>query len=138
MNRDLGIPLAPRANDAPSAGWAEKRRHPRRQLTVRCWMSDGQHTLYARVHDVSLGGLSIRAPVAFSPNVELQLALVLASDLADHEATVSIRAQGRVVWVRSPRGDLDPLRARSAPRMGAEFLRVLEGEDMLRDLIGHT
>jgi hypothetical protein len=55
--------------------FAEKRRYPRLQLPVRCWMADGLHTVYARVHDVSLGGLSLRSPVPFAPDAEVELAL---------------------------------------------------------------
>jgi hypothetical protein len=132
MNRDLGLPLPPLA--PASDGWAEKRRFPRRQLAVRCWIRDARSTLYARVHDVSLGGLSIRAPIAFAPMAELELAIVLPGDPANPDGLVA-RARGRVVWVRAQQGD-GP--GPGVPRMGAEFLDFLDGEQALRRLIGNA
>jgi len=129
MNRDLGAPL-PDASDAPS-GWSEKRRHPRRALAVHCWIRDDRHTVYARLHDVSLGGLSIRAPILFRPDAELELAIMLASDdTPSATSAVAVRARGRVVWVRA---------AAEVPgnaRMGARFVDILEGEAALRRLVG--
>lgn len=146
MNRDLGIhsPL-PLALGDEDLAFAEKRRFPRRQLSVRCWMGDGSHTVYARVHDVSLGGLSIRVPVPFSPDTKLELALVVTGgDVDDPNGEVSIRARGRVVWVRDPfpiaparrtgRGAPSP----GAPRMGAEFVQFVEGEALFRRLVGRV
>lgn len=131
MNRDLGLPIPPL--DPPPDGWAEKRRFPRRQLAVRCWIRDGQSTLYARVHDVSLGGLSIRAPIAFAPKAELELAIVLPGDPSKPGGLVAIRARGRVVWVRAQQS-AGP--GPGVPRMGAEFLDFIDGEQALRRLIG--
>jgi hypothetical protein len=131
VNRDLGLDLPPIDHPQPSGGWSEKRRHPRRQLAVRCWIRDGGHTLYARVHDVSLGGLSIRAPVPWKPRAELELALMVASDPGKPGGEVAIRARGRVVWVRTQPVD----GVGGAPRMGAEFLHVLDGEPLLRRLV---
>jgi len=143
MNRDLGIgsPLPIALSDEDLA-FAEKRRRPRRQLSVRCWMGDGSHTVYARVHDVSLGGLSIRVPVPFSPNTKLDLALVLAGGEVDNpNGEVAIRASGRVVWVREPfpiaptrRAERSALRP-GAPRMGAEFVQFVDGEALFRRLV---
>jgi hypothetical protein len=127
MNRDLGFADLPLLGSDPPV-YAEKRRHPRHQLAVRCWISDGKHTVYARVHDVSLGGLSIRAPIAFQPNAQLELALVLPVPGLDHtEGLVAVRAVGRVVWVRA---------REAGPRMGAEFVDVISGEHALRRLLG--
>ena len=131
MNRDLGLPMPPL--EPPVDGWAEKRRFPRHQLAVRCWIRDAQTTLYARVHDVSLGGLSIRAPIAFAPKAELELAIVLPGDPANPTGLLAIRARGRVVWVRASQGD-GP--GPGVPRMGAEFLDFIDGEQTLRRLIG--
>lgn len=122
MQRDLGIEL-PLTDAVPAPDYREKRRHVRRQLGVRCWMADGASTLYARVHDVSTGGLSIRAPVAFRPGTQLELSLVVGS-------TIAARAIGRVVWVSARAG---------GARMGAEFVRFEHGCAALGDLFedGH-
>ena len=129
MNRDLGMGLPP--GDEPPSNWSEKRRHPRRALAVHCWIRDARHTVYARLHDVSLGGLSIRAPILFRPNAELELAIVLAGDeTTSAVSNVAVRARGRVVWVRA---------AAEGPgnaRMGAQFVDILEGEAALRRLVG--
>jgi hypothetical protein len=131
MNRDLGLgPRDSLSEEEPS--FAEKRRYPRHQLPVRCWMADGLHTVYARVHDVSLGGLSLRSPVPFAPNAEVELALVLPpSEASRPTSELSIRARGRVVWVNSPDGGA------SRARMGACFLDVFD-EQLLQQLLGRS
>ena len=143
MNRDLGIHTpAFYAGDEPR-DFAEKRRYPRRQLAVRCWIGDGHHTLFARLHDLSLGGLSLRAPVPFAPRAELEVALMLPGTIEDPHSAVAIRARGRVVWARradgvgraSPPFGRRALTQPSGPRMGAEFVEFLEGEALLRKLI---
>jgi hypothetical protein len=100
--------------------YANQRRHPRHALHVRCWIHDGRHTLYMRVHDVSAGGLSLSAPVPFAADSEVQLTLELP-------AGQRLRARGRIVWVRAP--------GSSGPRMGARFLEIFEGEQHLYKLL---
>jgi Tfp pilus assembly protein PilZ len=102
--------------------FAEKRRHRRVQLSIRCWMGDATHTIYLRVHDVSLGGLSVRAPVPFEPDRDLQLSI----ELPDRS---HVRARGKVVWVSPPTG------LQSRPRMGARFVEFIEGEEALSALL---
>jgi hypothetical protein len=92
----------------------DKRRHPRRELAVRCWITNARHTVYLRVHDISEGGLSVRAPVPFAPAGLIEVGLELPSGQR-------VRARGEVVWVRSG--------ADSGPRMGARFLEFVEGRD---------
>ena len=57
--------LDPRSVPAPAQHpdpvFAEKRRHPRLQMSARCWIVDRHHTVYLRLYDLSLGGLSVRA-----------------------------------------------------------------------------
>ena len=67
-------PSAPRAPAEPPR---EQRRHPRFELAVRCWITDARHTLYLRVHDISRGGLSVRAPVPFAPSGQIEVGLEL-------------------------------------------------------------
>jgi hypothetical protein len=102
--------------------YVSKRRHPRHQLPIRCWIADGVHTVYLRVHDVSAGGLSVRAPVAFEPQHVVEVRLELPGGRL-------ARLSGRVVWVRH---DAEV----SGPRMGAEFVEVIDGGDDLFSLVG--
>jgi hypothetical protein len=102
----------------------DKRRHPRLPLPARAWIEDGRHTYYVRVHDVSAGGLSVRAPVPFEASDCVELRLELPGG-------VQVRARGEIIWVRSNRG------GESGPRMGARFLEFHEGEEALYKLLGN-
>jgi hypothetical protein len=111
----------------PSPPHGETRRHPRIELPARCWIEDGEHTLYLRVHDVSRGGLSVRAPTPFSASHQIVLRLELPGQR-------TVRARAEVVWVRdSPAAELA-----SGARMGARFLEFLEGEEDLYDVLGNA
>ncbi len=101
----------------------EQRKHPRYELAVRCWITDERHTLYLRVHDISRGGLSVRAPVPFVATGKVELGLELPGGQR-------VRARGEVVWVRSSTA--------SGPRMGARFLEFVEGEEELYKLLGNA
>ncbi len=103
----------------------EQRRHPRFELAVRCWIMDARHTLYLRVHDISRGGLSVRAPVPFAPTGKIEVGLELPGGRR-------VRARGEVVWVRSSTA------TESGPRMGARFLEFVEGEEDLYQLLGNA
>jgi PilZ domain-containing protein len=103
----------------------EQRRHPRFELAVRCWITDSRHTLYLRVHDISRGGLSVRAPVPFAPARVVELGLELPGG-------GRVRARGEIVWVRSATA------TESGPRMGARFLEFVEGEEGLYELLGNA
>jgi hypothetical protein len=116
-------PHVPASPDDQPRPFAEKRKHPRHQVSIRCWIGDGRHTVYLRLHDLSLGGLSVRASVPFPPHRELELSLELP-----HHGRV--RARGRVVWVRPATDD-----SGDGPRMGAEFVEFLAGEDHLAALL---
>jgi hypothetical protein len=110
---------------APPEPQKEQRRHPRFQLAVRCWITDGRHTLYLRVHDISRGGLSVRAPGPFAPSRKIEVGLELPGGRR-------VRARGEIVWVRPPTA------GESGPRMGARFLEFVEGEEELYQLLGNT
>jgi len=92
------------------------REHPRHALSARCWIDDGRHTLYVRVHDVSHGGISVRAPVPFKPSGAVDLELELPHG--------RVRVRAEVVWVRDATGG-------SGARMGARFLEFSEGAEAL-------
>ena len=110
---------------APSDPSREQRRHPRFELAVRCWITDARHTLYLRVHDISRGGLSVRAPVPFAPMGKVEVGLELPGGQR-------VRARGEIVWVRTATA------AASGPRMGARFLEFVEGEEELYRLLGNA
>jgi len=116
---------APPPPAAPS--YTEARRHPRVELPARCWIEDGEHTLYLRLHDLSRGGLSVRAPVPFAAARRLTLRLELPSG-------GELRAIAEVVWVRGT----PPADQPSCARMGARFLEFLEGEEALYTLLGQA
>jgi hypothetical protein len=112
---------------APSEPHRELRRHPRLELPVRCWIVDEKHTVYLRLHDLSRGGLSVRAPMSFTPHHLVDLTLELPGGQ-------TVRARGEVVWVKP---DAPPA-AGSGPKMGARFLEFLEGEEDLYRVLGRA
>ena len=118
-------PRNPEPPEPPKSPFSENRRHERRGLPVRCWIVDGRHTVYLRVHDVSAGGLSVRAPVPFHPAGPVEMRVELPGGTL-------VRARGEVVWVRPDGGEV------SGPRMGARFLEFLEGEEELYKAVGRA
>ena len=119
------IDLAPEAKRLKETPPVEHRRHPRLELPARCWIEDGEHTVYLRVHDVSRGGLSVRAPVPFQPAGAVEMRLELPGGRL-------VRVRGEVVWTRPDGGEA------SGPRMGARFLEFVEGEEDLYRLLGNA
>jgi hypothetical protein len=115
----------PSAPKLPADPPREQRRYPRFELAVRCWIMDSRHTLYLRVHDISRGGLSVRAPVPFAPEGKVEVGLELPSGQR-------VRVRGEIVWVRSSSA------VESGPRMGARFLEFVEGEEELYQLLGNA
>ena len=97
---------------------SEKRRHRRVELGVRCWLTDERHTVYLRLHDLSLGGLSVRAPVPFTPAGQIDVGLELPSGR-------TVRARGEIVWVRAP---APPEASAAGPGMGVRFVAITDGE----------
>lgn len=116
----------PSAPKVPAEPHQEQRRHPRLELAVRCWITDSRHTLYLRVHDISKGGLSVRAPVPFAAAGKIEVGLELPGGRR-------LRARGEVVWVRTSTGETE-----SGPRMGARFLEFVEGEEEFYELLGNS
>jgi hypothetical protein len=112
----------PAADDTPER---EQRRHPRLEVAVRCWITDERHTVYLRLHDISRGGLSVRAKVPFAPAGKIEVGMELPGGRR-------VRARGEVVWVR-PQST-----GETGPRMGARFLDFLEGEEDLYQLLGNA
>jgi hypothetical protein len=116
----LDPPGGPPVADAPRS--RELRRHPRLDLLVRCWITDPRYTLYLRLHDLSRGGLSVRAPVPFAAASHIDVNLDLPGGRR-------VRARGQVVWVRSGEA------GESGPRMGARFVEFVEGEHHLHAVL---
>ena len=119
------IDLGPDAAGLKVPPTVEKRHDPRSALPARCWIVDGQHTVYLRVHDVSMGGLSVRAPVPFQAAGPVEIRLELPGGQL-------VRIKGEVVWTRPDGGEV------SGPRMGARFLEFLEGQEALYKLLGNA
>jgi PilZ domain len=109
----------------PSPSSADQRRHPRVALPARCWIGDGRRTIYMRVYDLSLGGLSVRAPVPFSPADPVELRLELPGGRW-------ARARGEIVWVRPSPPDHG---AQTGARMGARFTEWLAGQESLAEIL---
>jgi hypothetical protein len=103
----------------------EQRRHPRVALPARCWLVGGEHTAYLPVHDLSRGGLSVRAPLPFSPADVLELQLELPGGRL-------LRARGQVCWVKTERQDS------ARPRLGARFVELYEGAADLDRVLGQA
>ena len=95
-------------------GDSQRRQHPRRLTTARCWISDDVHTAYLRMHDISLGGLSVGAPLPFSPDSEIEVRIELPFGR-------EVRARGKVVW-------------RKDMRLGARFVEILAVQSELDEL----
>ena len=100
--------------DGDLASDAQRRQCPRRLTTARCWISDEVHTAYLRMHDISLGGLSVGAPLPFSPDSEIEVRIELPFGR-------EVRARGKVVW-------------RKDMRLGARFVEILAGQTELDEL----
>ncbi len=120
--RKLPAGLAVKEDDPASSDGElrEKRRHPRVPIPVRCWLMEGEHTVYLRLHDLSLGGVSVRAPVPFDTGAHLSVELELPSGRR-------VVARADVVWLRKTED--------SGPRMGASFTEFLSGQDDLQRLL---
>ena len=99
-----------------------RRRFPRLQLPLRCWLIGGSHTMYLRVHDVSRDGLSVRAPVPFHPADQLTVRLELADG-------INVEARAEVVWTRAV------AEGATGPRMGARFVEVSKGKAALHEAL---
>jgi hypothetical protein len=121
----LGPPESPPSGESSGPPYREQRRHPRLELAVRCWIMDQRHTLYLRLHDLSRGGLSVRAPVPFTPANRIDVGVELPGGRR-------VRARGEVVWVRSGSAQA------SGPRMGARFVEFVEGEEELYAILGNA
>jgi hypothetical protein len=132
--RRLRTPLDPREGELAKPARRhdpvhEQRRDRRTELHARCWIIDpkGHHTVYIRLHDLSRGGLSVRAPLPFLAQHEVDLRLELPMGGLVH-------ARGEVVWTHGDEWfDEDSI---ARPRLGARFLEILSGEHALHRLLG--
>jgi hypothetical protein len=84
---------------------SERRRHLRQRIHRRALFDTKQRAVFTRLHDISEGGLSVRAPMPFAPGEELVVTL----------GDVRVRVQVR--WTNE----------RPRVGMGFRILEVLDG-----------
>ncbi len=91
------------------------RRHKRISSRLRCWCEGDNVTFYARVGDLSEGGLFLRTS---TPLARGSRTLVRLHGEDRHE----LRAEATVVWARSEEASLGGFRAPAGPPgMGLQF-----------------
>src|SRR5689334_10745529 len=81
------------AAQGTSAG--EPRRHPRVPSRLRCWCEGENVTVYARVDNLSEGGLFLRTSTALERGVQVRVRLGAGGDQAE------LTAVACVAWTRS-------------------------------------
>ncbi len=100
----------------------DNRRHPRVHARGRCWCEGENVTFYARVGNLSEGGLFLRTSTP--------LPVGSATKLRFDSGALQIRPEARVIWSRGE-GEVGP------PGMGLQFGAVEpEGLSELQQLIG--
>ncbi len=86
----------------------EKRQHPRFPSRLRCWCEADNITLYARIANLSEGGLFLQTNTPLEQGQRMLLRL-------SSRAVREIMAEATVVWNRPERHDKGP------PGMGLKF-----------------
>lgn len=94
---------------------ANRRRHPRVSLRARCWCETDDITLYARVSNVSEGGMFIRTYAPLERGSPARVRFQVDPTGAE------VAAEAVVVWVREAS---EPENV--APGMGVQFLSLDE------------
>lgn len=105
---------------SPDAIRPERRRHKRILTSVRCWILGRQSALYTKVRNISRGGLGVLGPVPFKSGDEVTIRILGVAPQRD------LVIRSRVVWSQDA-----PLNG-----MGAEFLAVLAGAQLLEQILG--
>jgi uncharacterized protein (TIGR02266 family) len=89
---------------------SENRKHARIGTELRCWCEGGDVTLYARIANLSEGGLFVRTRTPLAQGTRARLRLT-------QQATdTQLQAQATVVWLRQ-----DEQPAGRPPGMGLRF-----------------
>ncbi len=104
---------------------SNRRRHPRVPLASRCWCETDGITLYARLVNVSEGGVFIRtfAPLRLGSPAKVRFVI----DGSGREVT----AEAEVVWVREAGSEPVP-----TPGMGLRFVGIGEEQrSLLREFV---
>ncbi len=104
----------------PEGHYSENRRHPRVRSRLRCWCEAENVTFYARVGDLSEGGLSIwtSTPLEAGSHARLRIG---------HGAPVEVPAV--VIWSRTDAGH-------GPPGMGLRFEPVADEQlQVIRELM---
>lgn len=81
------------------ANLKDHRRHERISPKLRCWCEGDNVTIYARVSNLSEGGLFLRTPTTFNVQPHLRIRVPLTSEL-------EMVALARVIW-QKPKTGLD-------------------------------
>lgn len=86
----------------------ENRKHPRVSTKLRCWCEGENVTFYARVGNISEGGLFLRTSTPLARGTKAWLRL-------EPRGQAELRAEATVVWARSGDG------GEQQPGMGLRF-----------------
>ncbi len=73
-----------------------RRRHPRVEAASRCWVESPGVTLYARLTNVSVGGLFVRTSTPIAPGTPIRVRWSFDDDAE------TIEARAIVAWTREP------------------------------------
>jgi uncharacterized protein (TIGR02266 family) len=100
----------------------ENRRHTRIDSRLRCWCEGENVTFYARVGNLSEGGLFLRTSTPLARGAQARVRLVV-------DELASVEAVARVAWARDEGQG-------GHPGMGLQFEQIGESErERLRQLI---
>ncbi|MDF1563536.1 MAG: PilZ domain-containing protein [Deltaproteobacteria bacterium] len=72
-----------------------QRAHPRAEIGERCWIETSKITLFARMENISLGGVFIRTATPIPDGTVLSIRWTL------EEGGVDLEAKATVVWSRA-------------------------------------
>lgn len=102
---------------------ADKRQHQRVSSRLRCWLEGQEVTFYARVHNLSEGGLFLKTLTPLEQGARARLKLEDGEDKVDAEAVV--------VWSQDEGSNDTPA------GMGLAFISLAEpAREHLRRLVG--
>lgn len=105
----------------PTKKRRERRRSKRVRVSVRCWITGRRSALYTPLRNISRGGIAVGGLTPFEEGEEISIKIQ-----GSHRVT--LEARSRVIWTR---GHDDP----EPSGMGAEFLEITSGEQVLDGLL---
>ncbi len=101
----------------------ERRKEPRFEVNLRCWLERERQTLFGTAINLSNGGMFLRT----LPMVETGSAVELKLDIDEGV----VHARGRIAWANEPPPGETPS-SQGSPGLGIVFTEVLAGQDLLR------